>query len=145
MEAALEIGLQRHFDAARLNEIANHPDVRPTCGGDGKSEIDLRPFLADRNNHALLWEHGYFLFFWSAPHTYEVHMAVLPEGRGREAYRLWDDARDYIVQAGAERLWARIAHNFNSLHHYTAQAGFERCGTWGSYDLYQWVQRCLQR
>lgn len=145
-----ELCIERHFDAERLNALANHPAVRPTCGGDGRSPIDLSAFVADPKNHVLGWEHGAFLFQWSAPETYEVHMMVLPEGRGREAYRMAREGIDYITAAGAERLWARVGRDMTALRHYTAQAGFERCGTdildigFGpvSYDLYQWKKPC---
>lgn len=137
------LGISRHLDAERLNEIANHPDVRPTCGGDGKSLLDFTAFVADPKNHALVWDQGAFLFCWSAPQTYEVHIMVLPEGRGRDAYRMAQEGIDYITAHGAERLWARIVSR--SLRHYTAQAGFTKCGTdtldigFGpvTYDLYQ--------
>lgn len=145
--------LTRHFTASRLNAIANHPGVRPTCGGDGKSELDFTPFVANRSNHALVWDHGAFLFFWSAPFTYEVHVMVLPEGRGRDAYRMASEGIDYIVAAGADRLWARVAENADALRHYVAQAGFTKCGAdtldigFGpvAYDLYEWRARCQRQ
>lgn len=144
MSAAL--GIQRHFDALRLNQLANHPDIRPTCGGDGKSPLDLGPFVADPRNHAVVWDRGAFMFQWSAPQTYEVHIMVEPEGRGRNAYRMALAGIAYIVAHGAERLWARIAQGMKALRHYTVAAGFTHCGTdtldigFGpvTYDLYQW-------
>ena len=146
-------GLVRHFDAERLNEIANHPDVRPTCGGDGKSLLDFSEFVADPKNHAVAWDSGAFLFAWSAPQTYEVHIMVLPEGRGRAAYSKAAEGIAYLAALGAERLWARIAKDAGGLRHYTAQAGFVRCGSdvldigFGpvAYDLYQWKKPCLQQ
>jgi hypothetical protein len=140
-----DLGIERHFDALRLNELANHPDIRPTCGGDGKSPLDLTDFVADRKNHAVVWDRGAFMFQWSAPQTYEVHIMVEPEGRGRNAYRMALAGIAYIVAQGAERLWARIAKSAKALRHYTAQAGFVKCGSdildigFGpvAYDLYQ--------
>lgn len=140
-------------DAERLNVLANHPQIRPTCGGDGKSHLDYAAFCANPNNHTHLWDHGALLFHWSAPQTYEVHVMVLPEGRGKEAYRQVLLGVKYMVSIGAERLWARVEKGFNALHHYAAQSGFEKCGTdildigFGPviYDLYQWKKPCLQR
>jgi hypothetical protein len=145
--------LSRTFDVERLNALANHPDIRPTCGGDGKSFIDLGPFLADELNHAVAWETGCFLLGWSAPHTYEVHLMVLPEGRGREAYDHAGGMIAYMQAHGAERLWARVAKAARGLRHYTWHAGFRPCGEhtlnlgFGpvSYDLYQWTSPCLQQ
>jgi hypothetical protein len=146
MGGTAELCIQRHTDAGKLNELANHPQVRPTCGGDGSSPLDFTAFVANPKNHAVAWEHGAFLFLWSAPQTYEVHMMVVPEGRGRDAYRMAHEGIDYITALGAERLWARIAEGHNALRHYTAQAGFTKCGTdvldigFGpvTYDLYEW-------
>jgi hypothetical protein len=148
MSATAELCLERHYDAARINELANHPAIRPTCGGDGKSEIDLTAFVADPKNYAMVWDQGAFLFQWSAPETYEVHIMVLPDGRGRDAYRMAEDGIAYMVDRGAERLWARISNG--CVRHYTAQAGFTRCGTdtldigFGpvTYALYQWKKPC---
>ena len=151
--ACASSGLVRLSDAARLNALANHPKVRPTCGGDGRSALDFSPFVADLRNHAVAWEHGAFLFAWSAPQTFEVHVMVLPEGRGRAAYRKAADGIAYMLAQGMERLWARVAKDAHALRHYVAQAGFTRCGEdvldigFGpvAYDLYQWKKPCLQQ
>lgn len=143
--------LKRIFDAGPLNEFANHPAIRASCGGDGKSRLDFSDFVANEKNHAVAWDSGIFLFLWSAPQTYEVHVMVRPEGRGRAAYRMARAGISYIVAEGAERLWARVGND--ALRHYTAQAGFVRCGVdsvdlgFGPviYDVYQWKKPCLPR
>lgn len=145
--------LTRQFDAERLNELANHPAIRPTCGGDGKSRLDFSAFVANPKNHAVTWDKGAFLFFWSAPQTYEVHVMILPEGRGRAAYRKAPEGIAYMLAHGMERLWARVAKDAHGLRHYVAQAGFTRCGEdtldigFGpvTYDLFQWEKPCLRR
>lgn len=142
---------KRTFDARLINALINHPTIRPTCGGDGASFLDLSAFLADRKNHAVTWDKGCFLFGWTAPQTYMVDIAVLPEGRGKAAYRMAAKGISYIVAEGAERLWARV--NSDALRHYAVAAGFTRCGTdeydlgFGpvSYALYQWKKPCPQR
>jgi hypothetical protein len=142
--------LTRTFDANRLNALVNHPAIRPTCGGDGESFIDLSTFLAKPKNHAVVWNHGGFLFEWTAPQTYEVHAMILPEGRGRLAYRKAFHGIQYILSHGAERLWARVAEGHEGLRHYTRAAGFKHCGIdvldigFGpvAYDLYQWRKPC---
>lgn len=144
--------LCRQFEPERLNELANDPSIRPTCGGDGKSFIDFSAFVADHKNHAVTWAHGAFLFGWSAPQTYEVHMMVLPEGRGRDAYRMAAEGIAYMAMFGAERLWARVDNGFPALRHYVAHADFTRCGGdvldigFGpvTYHLYQWKKLCLR-
>lgn len=150
---AAPLALSRTFDAERINALVNHPAIRPTCGGDGKSFLDFTAFLASDKNHALVWRGGCFLLGWSAPQTYEVHCAVLPEGRGRGAYAKARSMVAHMTALGAERLWARVQTNADGLRHFTAQAGFSRCGEdtidlgFGpiSYTLYQWTKPCLQQ
>lgn len=145
--------IQRHFDAHRLNEIANHPDVRPTCGGDGKSVLDFTSFISDPRNYAFVWGHGAIMFHWSEPGTYEVHVMVLPEGRGSEAYHATRKAVDTMLGLGSERLLARVAKGYRALKHFASCAGFSKCGIsvldigFGpvTYDIYQREQRCLQQ
>lgn len=108
-------------DAAHLNALVNHPSVRPTCGGDGKSQLDLTPVLANKKNHVFAWDHGAFLFVWTAPQTYEVHAMILPEGRGRlyalldRPVRLFQDAPDahgeHVLEPGVYEF--RIAREFD--------------------------------
>jgi hypothetical protein len=148
MSATAELCLERHYDAARINELANHPAIRPTCGGDGKSAIDLTAFVADPKNYAMVWDRGALLAVWTAPQTYEVHVMVLPEGRGQDAYRMGREFIAYMVEQGADRLWARIASG--TVRHFAAQHDFIRCGTdtldigFGpvTYALYQWKKPC---
>jgi hypothetical protein len=150
VEDEVRPSLWRTFDTDTLNSLANHPDIRPTSGGDGRSRLDFTAFLKNDKNHALAWKHGVFLFLWTAPQTYEAHIMVLRRGRGKLAYRMARAAISYMVAEGAERLWARV--NNDALRHYTAQAGFVRCGSdsldYGfgpvAYDLYQWKKPCLQ-
>ena len=129
LPSTLASRIQRHFDAERLNEIANDPDVRPTCGGDGKSYLNFDAFVSDPKNHALVWDQGALLFYWTAPETYELHVMVLPEGRGKDAYRMVQEGIDCLIASGALHLWARVAHNFNALRHLAAHTGFIKCGT----------------
>jgi hypothetical protein len=72
-------------DATRANEIANHPDVIDGLSLGISDNIDLSPLLRDHRNHLLVSEHGFALLLWSAPGVYDVHDAVLPEGRGKWA------------------------------------------------------------
>jgi len=136
---------------AFINALANHPSMRPTIGGDGKSKLDLTNFLDNPRNRSFAWDCGCFLFEWSAPQTFEVHALILPEGRGPEAYRKAAEGIEYIVSEGCERLWARVPKGDDALKHYTVAAGFAHCGE-GSfeivgvgpreYDLYQWTKPC---
>ncbi len=71
----------RTMDAAFLNRVANHPDVRPYIGGEGP--VDLAPILADAANYALVTEGGGWLLQPLMPGAYELHTLIVPKGRGR--------------------------------------------------------------
>ena len=147
MGATAELCLERHYDAACLNELVNHPKVRPTCGGDGASLLDFSSYVRDRSNHVLVWDHGFFMFSPVDDKTYMVDIGILPEGRGRDAYRLAKLGLAYIASQGAERVLALVSPKMKALRHYAVQAGFEPLGTSTSldigfgpvtYDLYEW-------
>jgi hypothetical protein len=142
--------LLRSFDAERLNYLVNHPEVRPTAGGDGQSYIDLSPFVPDEANHFLGGEHGGVFWHWTAPDTYEAHIFILPEGRGRWALDFAAEAIGYIQDQGAVHLWARVSHRHTQL--FTLRVGFkprgERTFDFGTgpvlYKLYDWRSECPQ-
>lgn len=75
--------ISRVFDATRINEIVNSPDVFPWVKGAAGGEIDLGPVIAHPANFMLLGEHGGILFKAVQPGIYEAHTQVLREGRGR--------------------------------------------------------------
>lgn len=142
--------LWRSFDAERVNFIVNHPTVRPWCGGDPEVPLDMSGAVTNLKNYTLLGKHGGFLFVWTAPATYEVHVFIMPLGRGKAAYQLARDAKAYMIGIGAEHLWARIAPGAENVRHLTVSNGFRRCGTdvldvgTGpvTYDLYNWRTEC---
>lgn len=75
------IDIHRSADAARLNEIVNHPGVRPWVGV-GDEPLDLSADVANPDNYLLLAEHGGMLFTVVIPGIYEGHTVMLPDGRG---------------------------------------------------------------
>jgi hypothetical protein len=116
------VAIARTFDAGRVNALANHPAVR------SGASVDLTCFVSDQKHVALVWDRGSYLFLWTAPSTYEAHISVLPEGRGREAYRMAREAVDYMARLGAEKLWARVRKDSPTIRHFASAAGFVRCG-----------------
>jgi hypothetical protein len=67
----------RTLDAAFLNTVANHPDVRPWLGAD---EVDLTAAVSNPQNYTLVCETGGFILSPQAPGVYEVHSMFLPGG-----------------------------------------------------------------
>lgn len=145
--------IRRTFDAARINELVNHPSVRPHIGGDPEQPLDLSAAVSDRTNVFLLGEHGGFACCWTAPRTYEIHTFVLPDGRGRWAYQLAQHGRDWMADYGALHLWTRVHPEAENVRRFTLAAGFVPAGTHTidigtgpvTYDLFDWRHECQQR
>lgn len=148
MATVLDIG--RSFDADRLNHIVNHSSVRPHVGGDPSVYLDLSHLIANRDNYALLGEHGGFFFTWTAPGTYEIHAFILPEGRGPQARDLALAARDYMQREGATHLWTRVERGAENVRKFTLAGGLKPCGEQildlgagpTTYDLFHWRPGC---
>lgn len=87
--------IHREYDARVINEIINHPEVRPWLGGFGT--LDLSPGLADTRNVLLMaGETGGLFFHWQEPGIYEVHTQFLPENRGLAAFGAAREAVDWM-------------------------------------------------
>jgi hypothetical protein len=141
--------LRRSFDADRLNYLVNHPTIRPTSGGDGKSFIDLEPHLIEMN-HFLDGDHGGVFWHWSGPDAYEAHIFILPEGRGQWAHKFALEAIAYAEALGAIHLWARVTDRHTQI--FTRRVGFKPRGEktfdlgFGPvpYKLFDWRRQCPQ-
>jgi len=113
----------RTFDASTHNVIANHPEVRPTLGGDGKSLMDFRPAIQFRDVYWFLINDegdGATLFEQHAPNTFEFHTMFLPSCRGKRAMKAGRDMlHEMFTEHGAEVIWGgapvsnRAARMFN--------------------------------
>lgn len=133
--------LERCFDPELVNLAANHPNVRPFLGPASLGELDFTDAVADEKNWFLMGEHGGFTLAWSAPHVYEVHVFVLPEGRGKWAKQARQATIDYAKENGAKMLWARIAPAARFVSYFARQGGMQPTGemihTLGAaYDIY---------
>lgn len=133
--------LDRCFDVKRVNLAANHPDVRPFLGPDSLGELDFTDAIAEDKNWFLMGEYGGFALAWSAPCVYEVHVFVLPEGRGKWAAAARQSTIDFARANGAKMLWARISPAARFVSHFARRGGMQPTGemlyTLGSpYDLY---------
>jgi hypothetical protein len=103
--------VRRTLDAARLNAVANHPEVRPWLGGRGPLSLDA--LAADPGNYALEAEHGGWVFVRHEPGVYELHTLFLPAGRGRACLAAWREAERFMWTAtDAREIVTRVpAHN----------------------------------
>lgn len=85
----------RSNDVSRLNAVINHPSVHPWVSKT-EQELDASDVIADRRNILLEAPHGFFLFHFHEPGTYEVHTQFLPEGRGKNAFISAKEAAHYM-------------------------------------------------
>lgn len=139
--------LGRCFDAGIINATVNHPDVRPYVGGDVTQPLDLSAAIEQPRNVFLMGEHGGFGLSWCAPHTYEVHTFIVPNGRGRWALAA---TREGIAtmrdEYGADRIWTRVADDHLHTKLFTRAAGMKPAGEMAFdlgvgptlYKLYEW-------
>ncbi len=134
--------LERCFDVGLINLAANHPDVRPYLGHEHVGELDFEDAVAEHNNWFLMGQYGGFALAWSAPGVYEVHVFILPEGRGKWAAQARAETIEYAKQNGATMLWARIAPSAKFVSLFARRGGMQPTGevlyTLGSaYDVFK--------
>ncbi len=114
--------IRRTFDASFMNEVANHPDVRPWIGGEGPA--DLTAIIENPANVCLVAERngaqmGGWVFRPILPSSYEVHTLFLPQHRGaafyaaaREGFRYMfaeTDALEILTKCPDDNPGARMA------------------------------------
>lgn len=142
--------IARSFDADRINELVNHPSIRPHIGGDPETALDLTAAAHDRANVFLLGDHGGFAFTWSAPGVFEVHTFILPEGRGPWAREAADTALRSMADAfGATHVWTRVHPDAGNVRAFAMRAGMNPAGSHTidlgagpvTYDLLDWRPR----
>jgi hypothetical protein len=75
--------LRRTMNADLLNEVANHPDVRPFLGAAELGTLDLTDLVENPRNVALVGDAGGFVYQQLMPGVYELHTLFLPEARGK--------------------------------------------------------------
>ncbi|MFP5328865.1 MAG: hypothetical protein ACLGHC_01840 [Alphaproteobacteria bacterium] len=117
------VRLRRTFDPTLLNEVVNHPDVRPFMAP-GDDPIDLAPLVSNPANFALVTEGGGFLLHCHEPGIYEVHSQFLPEHR----FRTRDAMRagfDYMfTRTDCERVVTQVPDNNGPAASLAKAAGF---------------------
>lgn len=115
--------IRRTFDPALLNNVVNHPEVRPWVGP-GDEPLDLTAFVCDPDNFALVTEGGGFLLHNHGQGIYEVHTQFLPEHRTktREAMR---SGFDYMfTRTDCERVVTQVPDNNRPAQALAKAAGF---------------------
>lgn len=92
--------IKRTMNAVFLNEVANHPEVRPFLGAPENPVLDLSPLVEDPRCICLeVTGAGGWILQPIMPTVYELHTLFLPEARGRTYFRL---ARQAVRMVFAE-------------------------------------------
>lgn len=121
---------RRDFSARRLNEIVNHPEVRPWVADPSEGVLDLTAAARNRDNVLLMGEHGCCLCFKLMPGLYEVHTQILPEGRGRWALAFVKAGATWMFEnTDAFEVVTRVPHGHPAARTLTVAAGMRLEGT----------------
>lgn len=120
--------LTRCYDAAQINAVINHPEVRPHIGAPELGDLDLTEAV-DRPEHwFLMGNHGGFMLSWSAPEVREVHTFILPSGRGKWAEAARRSMLNYAKYHGAKMLWTKIYEKDRHVIRFARQGGMQFTG-----------------
>lgn len=120
------IKIERHTDAKRINEIVNHPAVRPWTNELGKGVIDMTKDISNPKHILLMGEHGGIIFYEIMHGLYEAHTQVLPEGRGEWAKQLVDACAEWMfTRTTAFELMTRVPVGHRSAKALTLYTGMK--------------------
>jgi len=117
MSSKRQLDPQRDFLADRINNVVNHPEVRPYVLAQNDEPIDLSELLANPANVALMCDFGGLLFINLGSGAYEVHTQFLPNARGAFALVVTQNAlRWMFTRTDALELWTKVpARNLGAL------------------------------
>lgn len=114
-------------DADLINEVINHPAVRPFIGFADAGDLDITPLVRPENLFPF-GEHGGFALLWSAPRTREVHTFILPKGRGAWARQAAADGIDIARSDGTRTLWTKIPDDQPNVRAFAVGMGMQPTG-----------------
>jgi hypothetical protein len=121
-----QVSIERTFSAKRLNEILNHPDVRPWVADPAEGAIDITSAVRNQNNVLLLGAFGGCLCFKLAPGLYEVHSQFLPEGRGPWALAFVKAGAHWMfTNTDALEIVTRVPYGHQAARTLTVAAGMQ--------------------
>ena len=115
--------VHRTFDAAYLNDVSNHHEVRPTLGGSG--DVDWSAIIDDPENIALVCEGGGWVFQMLMPGLYEAHSQFVPERRGKIVVDAAREAVRYMFAGtGCVEIVSKVPQNNNGAIGLARSMGF---------------------
>jgi len=116
----------REFDAKHINQVINHPVVRPDVADLGNGHLDISPVVENQNNVLLMGEYDGCPCFCVQPGLYEVHTQVLPEGRGKWALDFVRAGMDWMfTHTDAVEITTRVPREHKAAKILTVAAGMK--------------------
>lgn len=120
------IELSRATDAARLNELVNHPSIYPLVRGASDGAMDLTPIVANPNNHVLIAEHGAVVFGIRQHGLYEMTAAALPEFLRDDGAEMVREAIGWaFTHTDAVEIYVRVPEVDHPAYPLAAAIGFD--------------------
>lgn len=101
--------IRRTFDPSFLNEVVNHPEVRPWVKGEGI--LDVSAAVLNPANYVLQSEFGGFILMPHEPGRYEVHSQFLP-GHGTHALKSMFAAQEWMfTRTDCRSIVSQVPHD----------------------------------
>lgn len=116
--------VRRTLSASTLNEIANHPEVRPWLGGKGL--LDMSEAVANPANFALEVEGGGFVLIRHEQAVYEVHSLFLPEARRRSRDAMRSGMEYMFTRTDCEQILTKVPDANRAAAMLATLGGFRR-------------------
>lgn len=119
------MAVERSFDIEHINEILNHPSVRPDVADESESVLDLTVAVSDKRNILLMGDHGGCMFLYMMDCMYEVHTQILPAGRGEWAKAFAKACVEWMyTKSDALEILTRVPHGHIGAKTLALQTGF---------------------
>lgn len=133
--------IERQYDAHNINRVLNHPEVIEWVREYQIGKLDVTPLIANQANVLLMGEYGGLFFHQLQSGIYEVHTAILPEGRGKWAARMARACLHVMFcQADALEILTRVPKGNLGARALTRMCGFDYEFTRPA-ELRGWVYR----
>jgi RimJ/RimL family protein N-acetyltransferase len=117
-------GIERTFDSAAVNVVSNHPSIFPAICGGREGPVDWSDHVEDRRNVFLAGEFGLAIFDLVQDGAYEMHIRVLPPGRGKWSIGFAIASIAWMFQ----RPWVKVLVCRVPRGNYACRALLRRCG-----------------
>lgn len=117
--------IERATDAEFINDILNHPAVRPWVADASEGVLDVSSIAGNAANYCLVGDYGTCLFVQYYEGAYEVHTAIVPEGRGEWAKNFAEAVLHYMFTAtDAIEILTRVPQGHIAAKALTEAVGF---------------------